>query len=72
MAKKKFSKGDGMWLAGMGITLIAGLWKLWTTEMSDPIMHIKLIYSIFITLIIFIAAYFIVFKLEDKKNGKRK
>jgi len=71
---KKLTKGDAMWLVGMGITLITGLWVLWNANFSktDIIMHIKLVYSLFLSLAIIVSAYYIVFKLEEKKNAKRK
>jgi RsiW-degrading membrane proteinase PrsW (M82 family) len=72
--KKKLTKNDGMKLFGFAATLIAGLWALWRADISNAnlILHIKFIYSLFLTLAIFISAYYIIFKMENKKNGKEK
>jgi len=70
---EKLTKTDGMWLFGIGVTWIVGLWTLWSTDLSDKnfILHIKFIYSLFLTLAIVISAYYIVFKMGEK-NGKKK
>ncbi len=68
-------KSAGKWkLFGIGCTLVAGLWGLWITNLSDSnaILHIKFIYSLFLTLAMIVATYYLVFQKEDKKNGKRK
>lgn len=70
----KLTSGDKMKLFGFGVTLVAGLWGLWITNISELnlIMHIKFIYSLFLTLAIAMSAYYIVFKKEGKKNAKKK
>jgi len=69
--EKKLTKTDGIWLVSMGVTLIAGLWILWTSKLELTVAHIKFIYSLFLALAIGLSAYYIVFKLEDKKDGKK-
>jgi hypothetical protein len=72
---KKLTKTDGKWLLGISITIIAGLFKIWTFDIKEELIipAIKLIYSLFFIFAIAIATYVIVFKMkEDNKNGKKK
>ena len=69
------TRGDKWQLFGVGCTLVAGLWVLWNSDISsiNIIMHIKFVYSLFLTLAIFIAGYYIVIKdNEVSNNGKKK
>jgi hypothetical protein len=72
---KKLTKKDGKWLVGISITVIAGLFKIWTFEIKEELIvpAIKLTYSLFFIFAIAIATYFIIFKMkEDNKNDKKK
>jgi hypothetical protein len=71
---RKLTQPDKWKLFGIACTLVAGLWWLWITDLSDSniILHIKFIYSLFLFLAIAVSAYYLVLKEEDKKNGKRK
>jgi len=67
----KLKKEDCWWGLITLLTLLFGLISLWGLDLSDtnPIMHIKIIYSILLTVAVFIAIYFIIFKIREKKNG---
>jgi hypothetical protein len=70
----KMTKSDGKWLLGIGVVWLSGLIGLFNLNMENlpTVYHLKIIYGLFLTLAIFISAYYIVFKLEDrKKNGKK-
>lgn len=74
MNKKRFTKNDGKWLFGIIVVWVSGIIGLFNLDLNimPLVYHIKIIYCLFLTMAIFISAYYIIFKLEDKKDGKKK
>jgi cytosine/uracil/thiamine/allantoin permease len=71
---KKLTSGDKWKIFGILCTFVAGLWLLWTADLSssNPLMHIKFFYSLFLGIAIAFAVYILVLQKEDKKrNGKK-